>query len=48
MRRIGDDWPAPEVLKALRAHARNRPPRRLTRIETRNLPLSEIVARGTP
>jgi hypothetical protein len=42
------DWPAPEALKAIRAHARNRPPRRLTRIETRNLPLSEIVAHGTP
>jgi hypothetical protein len=48
MRRVAPDWPPPAALKALRAYARNRPPRRLSKHETRTLPLSEIVRRGTP
>ena len=49
MRRIDGTFPPPELLKALRAHARGRPytRRRLTRKQLDTLPLSQIVEIGS-
>lgn len=49
MRRIDGTWPPPDVLKAIRAHARGRPytHRVLTPKEARSLRLSKLVEIGT-
>jgi hypothetical protein len=49
MRRIDGTWPPPDVLKAIRAHARGRlcTRRALTRREALSMPLSKLMENGT-